>query len=133
MGLIRLPDWETRLLAEISAAGTRRWRWGDHDCVTLAARLVAAMTGQSVPLPAWRSRQDAERAIRLMGGLAAGVESLLGSAVAWAEARRGDVVLYRLGRMDSLAVSVGAQLVAADRRGVAFLPLSMAASAWRIG
>lgn len=53
----RLPNWRSRLAAEITAAASRPWQWGagglgePHDCLAFPARCVEAVTGEDLYEP----------------------------------------------------------------------------------
>ena len=132
--LARLPDWPLRLAAYIEAARPVQFAWAVHDCCTWAAGAVEAITGSRVPLPLYDGQRSAARLLRAMGGLQVAVMDVLGSPVAPALARRGDVVLLeQLPGRPALAVCVGHAWAAPGLYGLAFGPMAEACAAWRIG
>lgn len=112
-----------RLQAEIAAAQARVWRWGEHDCVTFAARAV----GLSLPWR-WDSARAAARLLRQAGGMRAAVSRVLdrapGSAIL---CRPGDVALCD----GAVGVVVDTRAAFAAPVGVAFVPLARCETGWR--
>lgn len=51
-GAARLNDY-------IEAARTRRFAWGEHDCVHFVRGHIEAQTGESIPLPAYQGKRAA--------------------------------------------------------------------------
>lgn len=134
MSAARLPDWPLRLAAYVEAARALQFAWAAHDCCTWAAGAVEAITGVRPPLPLYDGQRSATRLLRAMGGLQVAVMDVLGTPVAPALARRGDVVLLeQLPGRHALAVCVGHAWAAPGPHGLAFGPLAEAVAAWRVG
>lgn len=60
-----------RLRAHVDAAANSPVVWGESDCTAFAAAWVATETGRPLALPAYGSRDEAERLIAAAGGLSA--------------------------------------------------------------
>jgi len=138
----RLPDWPTRLAHLLDAAAHRPFVWGTHDCCTLAADAVQALTGQDPMAPLrgrWASERQAAELLRLLGGLQPAVSAALQAEPTLpAMAQRGDVVLLAMGNTQALGVCAGRWVAAAGPGGLAFVDLyarsgdTRPMAAWRI-
>lgn len=51
----RLPDWESRLVAYLSAAAPKAFAFGENDCALFTAGAVEAMTGVDLATK-WRGK-----------------------------------------------------------------------------
>jgi hypothetical protein len=132
----RLDGWERRLMAEVAAARSRPFKWGEHDCVTWAFEVRQAITGID-DASRWRGRySSAAGAVRVMRRLgwsdyaAAGIDLLgepLGTPLL---AQRGDIVLAADGF--GVGVCVGAQAAGVNPQGFVLVPLRQVAMAWRV-
>lgn len=130
------PAWLPAFEAEIAAAGRRAFAWGEHDCVTFAARCWHARTGTDALAGfTWGSQAEAEALLAELGGLRAAVVSRLGEPVAPLLAAMGDVVLARDPHADDgrevLAVCVGPHLVVPSARGRQVLQLAHGVCCWK--
>lgn len=137
----RRPDWELALDAAISAALSRPFAWGSHDCCTFAAGVVKAMTGVDPMkgLHGYRSEAGARRVLAREGWRSPfyALHGVLGSSIAPAQARRGDVVYARLeGAVFSGGIGAGICLgdtsAFPGTTGLQFLPTLSCRKAWRI-
>lgn len=141
MQIIRLPDWPGRLAALVDARLQQPFAWGSNDCCAFAGDAVLQITGTDVLAGLrgmWRTRKDAARVLRNLGGMRAAVSSVLGRSVDPAFARRGDVVLIDTGSHERLsrsilAVSLGGRCVAPTAKGLKTIPPDFVATAWRVG
>lgn len=138
----RLPDWQARLFAELGAARSRPFAWGEHDCCCFAARCVDAMTGGALhervqaEFDAYASAAEAARCLRDGGGLRATVTRFLQQQpVPWGRAAPGDLLLVRDDAgAEVIGVCEGSQaLVAQTPAGYAPLPIDRALCAWKVG
>lgn len=130
--------WLAPFEAELAAAARRPFVWGEHDCVTFAARCWLARTGvDALAGFAWGSEAEAAVLLAQMGGLRAAVTSRLGEPVAPLLAAMGDVVLAQDPHADQprelLAVCVGPHLVAPSARGRQVLQLEHGVCCWKAG
>lgn len=131
---MRFPDWPERLAAYIAARETRRFEWGKgaQDCCSFAAGAVAAITGRDVmaDIPPYSSAEEADVI------LTTPLEALLDARFARRDvgfAQRGDVALARIGKLESVVVVLGAELVGAGRpRGLVYLPRRVMRAAWAV-
>lgn len=130
---MRREDWVARLWAEIGAAETRPFSWGQHDCCKFAARCVEAVTGEAVDLP-YDDKTSALRYLTEQGGIVAGTTARYGEPVSWWHARRGDLCLVATpDGIGSLGVCMGPTIACVrEDCGVAYLPLDAATHCWRI-
>ena len=92
---MRLPDWQERLDAEITAAKSRPFSYGSHDCWLFVADCVLAMTGidYAAQLRGYSSKEQAYEVIARYGSQEAMITSLLGEPIHPAFAQKGDVML----------------------------------------
>jgi hypothetical protein len=134
----RLPCWPERLAALIEARRSHGFVWGAHDCVTLAADAVLAMTGAD-PLAAYRGTYDTEeQAERIIGpdGLEAFVARLLDEfgarEVRPAYARRGDWAIVNIGNQALCGVVLAGDVVVPGADRLQFVPQRRAVRAWGI-
>lgn len=116
----------------LRAAGARRFRYGRHDCVQLAAGWVRLVTGADL-LEGW-SYDSLERGRGLLeargfAGLEAAVDAVLPRTPVLT-ARVGDIALID----GALGIVTGARVTGLSRRGgLETVPLDRAAAAWRVG
>lgn len=133
---MRLPDATERLSALISAAQSKRFRWGAWDCCQLGARAVHALTGRDPReiFPRYRTRSDAESVIANCGG----IEGLTRKALADypeihpSRATLGNIVLCDFGRGLQPAVCVGVYCLAPGRRGLEKRMTLNSVAAWGV-
>ena len=117
--MARLPDWPARLAALLAAAETRPFPAHRWNCGRFALAAVEACIGRR---PAWRSRASLE----------ATADSAGFPRIPPAFARPGDVVLA--GDPPRLGVVVdGGRAAFVGPRGLIRAPLTICATAWRIG
>lgn len=140
----RREDWPQVLSAEIAAADTRPFVWGEHDCCLFAVRVVDALLGSdisSVFAGKYTTARGALRCIIEYGGSLDGAGDRIaaefgGEVIPPKLARRGDVVLVNgeaLGMpANALAICVGKSMVAATHEGLISVPMSLALKAWRV-
>lgn len=126
---MRHPAWPERLAAHIEEARLRPFEWGRHDCVRFAAGAVEAVLGTPPDLPHWGSVREAARALRAVGGMAAGLDQRFARRPL-AMAARGDLVLLADGRL--VAVCVGSVWAAPGTHGLMFGPMASAQAAWGV-
>lgn len=132
---LRLSSWELRFDALLHSRRRTPFKWGEHDCAIFAADAVLAITGvdHAQELRGMGVR-DAIRTVHQRGGLEAVVTSFLGEPGRPDDAREGDVVLMPNGDRVGLSVCVGnGKVVAAAPVGLAWLPMTDAICAWRVG
>lgn len=136
MTLERVKGWEQRLYAATVTAMGKRHEWGRHDCVTFAADVVHAMTGEDL-MDGLRGTYDGPvGAAAVLRGL--GVESVGDLAALYlpevppSMARRGDIVLAESPH-EFLAVCVGRTAVGPSEAGMIHVPMGQAVRAFRVG
>lgn len=135
--MIRRSNWPELLAAFVDDRRDRRFEWGRHDCVTLAADWVIEATGDDLLAHfrgRWACRRTAEALLAELGGLRAAATMVLGPARPPAELMRGDIVLCTDADIgEFLGVCLGADSVhAGGPLGVLLLPTMAATCGWRI-
>lgn len=135
--LMRHTDWEQRLMDTIARHQAASFKWGRHDCATLVADAVAAVTGED-PLAAfkpWHGERTALRALQASGR--ASVSAWIAArflGVEPAHAQRGDLG-YVAGERHPLqfpAVIVGEHAVSRDEHAFIAFPRSLIVESYRV-
>lgn len=128
----RLPDWEARLSAYLSAPGRDCFVWGQSDCALFSCGAIEAMTGKH-PFPefigAYSDRKGAARALRDLG--MGTLHRTFGSRFQSIEnsfAKRGDIVWAH----DALGVCIGSFALFLGDEGFIRVPRADFADAWSI-
>ncbi len=137
--LRRAQDWPERLAALIEDRREQPFIWGTHDCCTLAADAVLAMTGID-PMAALRGtyggETEAEAILLAEGGLEATAARLAAAAglgdCHLAFGQRGDVALIQHGNALAMGVVVGDAVAVPGPDGIAFLPPAAMLRAWSV-
>ncbi|MFC0280314.1 DUF6950 family protein [Falsigemmobacter intermedius] len=133
----KTPGWEIRLHDEIEAAKGRPFSWGQHDCLTWAADVFAALTETPSLADDWRSTyhtpKQALRVIKRRAGVTNygdAVSAHLGAPLpSVLFAQRGDLVEGPGGK---IGVCVGADAAFAGEAGLHRIPLNECLRAWRV-
>jgi len=126
------------MLEEISAASSREFKWGEHDCCMFVANVLDAMcdTTYAKDVAETYAYHDELAAIDIIDtnfGLKKLVTSWLGDPIDRRRAMPGDVVLLKDGEGKVvLGIVSGNAAVAAARNGVFGLPMASAVCAWRV-
>lgn len=136
--MIRLVDWEKRLLAWYRDNEHRPFKWGEFDCALAAAGAVTAVTGADLASDFTGRYQDAkgaDRAIHQAGY--ADLEDLVDDRLGgWIcnpyRARRGDIVLGELQNGLTLLVVMGPHAYGPDETGLKSISMDRWRKAWRI-
>lgn len=109
--------------------------WGEHDCVTFAARAMQIRTGRN-PLATitWSSAEEAVRELKKFGGLRAAVTSVLGEPTHILGAKIGDIALIhdRKTDRDLLGVFHDGFVVCPSESGLAMVPTDWVVCRWKI-
>lgn len=131
--MIRLPDWNARLNAALTAEKVKPFAWGQSDCCRFAARLVEAMTGEDVMAGFdYSSEAEARLQIGSFGGLRQFLRHTFGPWRKPAFAHRGDVMLAKGGM--AVGVCLGSRVaVMTEDRGYEALPRSAFVAAFPLG
>ena len=127
----RLERWPTLLADYVEGALGRPFCFGKHDCCSFAAGAIEAITGETVPLPAYADAREAAEALAAES-LSSRVRSILGPPIAPASAQRGDLAMVLVDGRETLAVCVGGMMVAPGAGGLVFVETSAAVAAWRV-
>lgn len=121
--------WPATTLAEyITAALTRPFEWGTHDCVLFAARWLEYQTGKDYlsDLPKWSTKEEAEAILKEGGGLQKMVDERL-ERVDVNYAVEGDLAFHQ----DALRLFSGGQICGPSESGLLFFSRMEAICAWR--
>ena len=130
----RLPDWERRLSAYLSAPGRDVFAWGISDCALFAAGAVEAVRGEH-PAPeflgVYTDQRGAAEALRNLGG--GTLFRTFDTRFARKEpgfAQRGDLVWAQ----EAVGVCMGARgvFLQLEAPGFAMLPRSAFEYAWEV-
>ena len=132
---MRVDGWEGRLAAEVEAARSRPFVWGQHDCAIWAFDVRRALTGEDAAA-AWRGRYrcalGARRVLRRVLGArdhAGAATGILGAPLASPLlAQRGDIVLAG----DAFGVCVGADAAFLAPGGLTLRRITEIEMAWRV-
>lgn len=123
----------TYYLAEVQA---KPFDWAAWNCCHFAAGWVRRFTGfdPMAGLPTMDSRLSAHRVIASLGGsLRRAWSSRLHAAdLLPSLARPGDVVLVAVDGVDAVGLCAGRTAAVLTERGVAHVPMTEAAAAWRL-
>lgn len=132
----KISGWEIRLFDAIEAARGRPFSWGAHDCLTWAADVMAAITGQPSRADAWRGKYKTEigAARRLKkDGFASTIEAVtihMGPPLPAAVfAQRGDLVADPEG---AIGICIGYEAAFVGTDGLYGRPITECRAAWRI-
>lgn len=136
--LVRLPDWQTRLVRVANARRGKPYEYGLTDCWCFAREAVEATTGV-VLLPGVESPKGWLAAAKAM--MARGwsdveemMTALLGEPLGDPLASRpGDIVSYMVGGEFHLAVRVGDTALSPQRVGLQVIGRSSWRRAWKVG
>lgn len=131
----KINDWQTALYAQIEAFNATPFAWGTHDCCTLAADCVLAMTGVDQMAGyrgGYKTAAGATRKLAKAGGMVAAITAELGEPIAPLLAQRGDVVCFSSPLGDTCGVCVGSTIAAAGLDGITHTPMAQAFKAWRV-
>lgn len=138
---MRVPNWKSRLSAELMAAKKRVWKWSEHDCVMLGARCAEMVTGEPYIERlkisyVYETAQSAGKYLRDLN-LKELITAELGETVNWVNCGHGDLVLCAYDDPEKifsqqLTVHDGAQLLAPSSIGIKRVPFERALCGWRL-
>jgi hypothetical protein len=132
---MKKSNWTIALHQQIAKFNDKPFAWGTHDCCTFAADCVLAMTGidhLADHRGGYKSAIGAARRLEKVGGIEAGMTTLLGAPIDPKFAQRGDVVCFTSPLGDTAGVCMGSNIAAPGLDGMAFTPMSEAFKAWRV-
>ena len=132
----RKIDWQIGFANCVSANMSKKFVWGEHDCVLWASNAVKALTGHD-PAESFRgsynSALGAARVLKEHGGMEAIVtKQLEREAVSPAFANVGDVLLVMQEGQPMLAVCNGETMLAPGLNCLVSLPTLSAVKAWKV-
>lgn len=134
-GLVRHPDWQTRLIAYLSSVAARPFEPGHHDCMLFVAGCIEAMTGTDLAkgFRGYRSLAEGQRLLVRRGyrDHVDLVASLLEECPV-PLARRGDVAVLEEGPARSVGLVQGARVYVLGERGIGTCDLLSASRAFRV-
>lgn len=129
----RQPGWPRRLGDLVQRRLAEPFAWGTNDCASFVADAVMALHCADTLAPLRVPRHTARQAVR-QASAAGGVDVLQRCGLQPeppAQARVGDVVLFRQRRHPLLAVCNGPDALAPGHSGLECLPMAHAVAAWR--
>ena len=135
---MRFEDWPRRLQESVAAAEEAPFAWGSHDCLSFAASVVMAITGEDPAAPVrgrYGSYREALRVTRDLGcsDFPAVFDHLLRyESIDPLKAQRGDVALVQIEANPSLVVVEGRTVCGPGAHGLSRQWLCDARRAWRI-
>ena len=97
--MTRYPDWAPRLNDYLRGVQEKAFEYGSHDCCTLAAGAVEAMTGED-PMAEFRgqyaTREEADEALQIIGAgtLYRTLRKKFGKPVDGCRGRKGDIAFH---------------------------------------
>jgi hypothetical protein len=139
---MRLPDWNERLTALLAEARTKPFKWGVHDCATLAAQAIDAQCGTKVAaelkevLDASTTEQASKTIIPDAEALAALVSKWLDpTPIPPMLCERGYICLYAddEGKPHGLAIHDGQAIVGPSGTGLRRVALHHLMYGWKVG
>jgi hypothetical protein len=131
---MKLSNWQPAFCQYMMETLNKPFKWGEHDCVTMARDVVVLVTGED-PLNglSWSSEAEAALTIAGYGSLGSAVEAHLYEGVPWGACAEGDLVLARspgIEGVEMLCVHDGTQLLAPDIDGLRVVPFRVAVKGW---
>jgi len=134
---MRQEDWPERLAEKIATLRAQPFAWGRHDCCTFAMDCIEAITGED-PMAAFRGRYDdpvsATAVLKSIGkgSLYATLRGVFGNPVPPAQARRGDLVLFKQASGPSVLICAGDRALGPGEAGLLDLPTLSAKYAFKV-
>lgn len=128
-------QWHDAFWAIMHDAADKPFVWGEHDCVSLAARVYECVTGEKPDLHGfvWTDEASARAILERYGGIGVMAEVNLGTPTAVARCQMGDIVLARdPDGVEYLGVHDGTQVVGAGLRGLRKFPWPWCVHGWRL-
>ncbi len=132
---MRRHDWCEKLYEQIDAHLHRSFSWGDNDCCLFAARAVDAMCDSNHEMVLREKYQDEASALEYIarsGGIAAAVDTFIGSHKVEARPMRGDVVLFEGSNGETLGICLGRYTAAMGTDGVVYADRPKVICYWSI-
>lgn len=138
----RLKDWPNRLEKWVESVDLKPFKWGEHDCMLAACDAVLAMTGVDMAADFRGEYSDEAGAKVILAEFHGGQVGDLASVYALSlelepieplSARRGDILLFDWGKMQTLSVCVGKMGLCPGLKKAHYIAIDKATSAWRIG
>jgi hypothetical protein len=110
----------------IAARLATPFKWGEHDCITFSIGWAEIATGKVLlPEPLWHSELQAQRLVRLNGGLVAVLDARF-QRIQPNYAKDGDLAM----RLGVVSLFSGSRIVGPSPSGLAFNPRTEAEYAW---
>lgn len=137
--LKRLADWPDHLARVIDGARNTPFTWGQNDCCLFAMDCVEAITGTDIAQPyrGYNTMREGVVLLKRCGGVTGIAETEAKNynipEIKPLTMQRGDVVLFDIGRGDTLGICGGQYIFAPGEDGLIGFPLEQAQRAWRIG
>jgi hypothetical protein len=136
MQLVRLDDWEARLVRHANSWRTVEYAYGLTDCTRFAHGAIEAVTGADIaPGMEWPTGWISAAKLMIAKGWDS-VEVPMGELLPEMEAaatRPGDIVSYQAGGELHLAVRVGDTALAPATKGLMVVDREQWRRAWKVG
>ena len=129
---MRVENWDVLLADAVEAARDRPFEWGQHDCMTWAADVRAALIDGDAPdwKGAYTTELGAAKYLKKLGfaDYEAAARSVMGEPLSTPRlAQRGDVILT-----DGFGICIGRVFVAPSDTGLMAYQMRLARMAWRV-
>jgi hypothetical protein len=135
--LVRLPDWQPRLVALVNERRLVPYAYGENDCWHFARAGIEAMTGTLLfpEMTPYRGWVGAAKMLIANGWetVEDGVTALLGPPIDPNESRPGDVVSYEAVGDRHLAMRVGDAALTPSLEGLTVIERARWCRAWSVG
>jgi hypothetical protein len=128
---MRLDSWEKNLFAYLKTVGP--FEWGTNDCCLFAANAVEVMTGidPAKKYRGYKTKFGAAKKLKNTNIEEAWTE-VFGESIHPKMAKRGDVILFQVGKEQSVGVCVGTTFAAISEEGLVMFPMTQAIMGWRV-
>jgi hypothetical protein len=123
-----------RAIVDVLAMHSGRFAWGERDCVTLVADVVAALRGARPVDVTWASADDADDELERRGGLRAAVSGVLGDPLDLSvdAPQAGDACLIRIRQYEFMAVWANGRAIAPAEHGLRRIDPRHIVAVWRV-
>lgn len=120
--MAKINGWETRIADLVEANRTKPFKWGKHDCLTFADKMIEAQTGSSLfgdVMGGYTSARSAQAEAKSHGNPINVIDSRL-ERIGYRFLQRGDLVARATGKRGALKHILGIKV---NPTKIAFLSL----------